>query len=118
MDDALYMDGPVGGAEKKPKKKLAGLGFVAMLFVALMKDIVDILLTLTVVLSFLIIVFDFVYWLILIAYLFVSGVRPTFIKTATGALGAVIEMVPILSAIMPMATATLITMRILENSGR
>lgn len=106
-----------GGRGEGTGKKLAGMGFVVMLIISLIKDTLDLFLTITVVFSVLILAVNVVYGFIMVAYLYMNGVRPSLPKVATLALGTIAESVPIIGALLPMTTLTLVTMRVLARAG-
>ena len=98
-------------------KKLTGPGFWGIVCLALLKDISDVFLNLTLVVALFVIVSGLVINFIIFFYLFYTGVKPSMRKLATIAFSLIIGMVPFLS-ILPETTASLFILRIIENNER
>lgn len=99
----------------KPKKKMTGPFFYMMVVIALMKDFLDFVLTLTVVFSILIIPINILIYFIIILYLFLSGVKFGIRKISVIAGSFMVEMLPIIG-LLPMATMNLFIIKSLENN--
>jgi len=96
-------------------KKLTGVGFYIMITLTAIKDISDVLLDISVILSFFVVLTGLIVSFAVVFYLFYNNVKPTTRKVVTWAISVGIEMVPFLS-ILPGATINLILIRIFENS--
>ena len=104
------------GAKRKPKSKF-GVGFWILVFFAILKDITDFLLNLTVVLSPLTIATGFLMNTVVALYLWFVGIRPTVTKVATFGISFIIDVFPGTSFI-PATTFNLLFTRYLENLGQ
>lgn len=96
------------------KKKLSGPIFWLMIFFALIKDVSDIILTISFLLSILIIPLGIVVSFTLMLYYFFNGVKPTMGKAATVVITAIIEFLPFVS-LLPTTTLSLLIIRYLTN---
>ncbi len=99
----------------KPKKKLSGFPFVAMLILAIIKDIIDIGVDLTVILFFLSFILTPLYYAILYAYFYLNGVKIETRKAATMAITFVVGFIPYLN-LLPETTFNLLMIRFIENN--
>ncbi|MEK7593928.1 MAG: hypothetical protein AAB471_02045 [Patescibacteria group bacterium] len=97
-----------------PEKKLTGPGFWMMVMAALLKDLLDLFLNFTVVLSFLVILFGLIISFAIAAYFFMSGVSFTTRKLAVFVASSIIEMLPFIS-FLPMTTIMLFAVRKIEH---
>ncbi|MEX0930391.1 MAG: hypothetical protein WDZ79_01790 [Candidatus Paceibacterota bacterium] len=98
-----------------PKKKLTGLVFFVILFLALGKDIVDIIVTLTGVGAPVSTVAAVFLTGVVVPYYYMNGVLPTSRKVAMWVITGAIAFIPFL-AILPTAVINLILTRTMENN--
>lgn len=102
------------GAEQE-KKKMTAPGFWGIVCIALIKDISDVFVNMTLVLAIFVIVTGILVNFIIFFYLFSSGVRPSARKLATLMFSFIIGVMPFLS-ILPETTVALFIVRAIENS--
>lgn len=105
------------GSSPIPAKNLTGVGFKAIVVLALLKDISDIFLTASFIFTILIVGTGIAISFIISLYLFMNGVSFNTKKLVTILLMVVIEMMPFLS-VLPMATIGLFLVKKFENSER
>ncbi|MBX4216191.1 hypothetical protein KW797_04560 [Candidatus Parcubacteria bacterium] len=117
MADIVAMPGGMPEESREGDKKRPsrfGMGFYIILTLAVLKDLSDILLDLTVIgapiTSFSTIIMD----MIVVAYLFMIGVKPSAGKVATFAGSFILDVVPGLS-FLPMTTLNLYFIRYLDD---
>jgi len=101
--------------QKKPEKKMQGIGFWLIVVIALFKDFLDFVLTLTVLLIPIIIPLTFLIGFGVWTYLYLQGVKMDTRKVATMATGFFLDAVPLFGA-LPIFTVTLFIIKFLENS--
>lgn len=101
-------------AQEKPKKKMTGIGFWAMVMIAAIKDLLDLALNITIILSILVIFIGLVVTCIIMLYYFAIGVKFTTKKLATIAITGMMEIMPFLS-IFPVTVFSLFIVRTLEH---
>ena len=97
------------------EKKMNDIGFWFIVGAALMKDVLDLFLHLTVVLSFLILFVGFAVTFLTLSYFFYSKVKFDIRKLATFTISMIIEILPVIS-ILPMSVVNLFVIRYFENS--
>lgn len=97
------------------QKNLTGPGFWMMVMAATLKDLLDLLLNFTVILSLLVIFFGLIISFTIALYFFMSGVSFTTLKLAVFVASSIIEMMPFVS-FLPMTTITLLAVRKMEHS--
>lgn len=105
------------GKPQQPQKKLTGPLFIAMLSLTLLKDILDIVFTFSVILIFFSVIFGLMVTFILLMYYMMNDVKLTSRKLVAFVISMAFEIAPFAS-IFPMASIGLILVRILENSER
>ncbi len=103
---------------EEPKKKLTGPLFFVMLGLALVSDTLGLLLSVTVVFSMLAPLFGMIFSLLILIYLWGSGVKPTTKKITTFIISFIIELIPFIDGFIPATTINLILIRVFENSDR
>jgi len=103
--------------KKMPKKKMAGMMFYMMLSLTIFKDLLDILLTFTLFLSVLGVLFGLLITFIVLIYYFLNNVSLTSRKLVVFVVSMTIEMLPLVG-ILPMASISFILVRNFENSQR
>ena len=105
-------------AVKQPaqlSKKMTGPFFYIMLLLVAFKDLLDVFLTLSIVLSFFIFAINGLIILVILLYYFVNDVKLSSRKLAVFVISMTIETIPILG-LLPMTSISLIVIRKLENS--
>jgi len=107
--------GKAGQEQKLAPKKLVGLTFYIMLMIAIIKDVLDALANLTLILSLLSIVFSFLAVLIFGVYYYINKVKPTTRKVVTWAVAILLDSIPFIS-FLPLFAIGFILTRIFENS--
>ena len=103
-------------SEPQKKQNKFGAGFYIVLVFAAIKDISDLIFTFFLVTAPLTFVTGVAMSMVLWSYFFFIGVSLDSRKLATFLIAAIIEIMP-LGGILPMATANLVAIRILENSA-
>ena len=98
-----------------PKKKMNGVGFWMIVTVSLIKDTLDLLLNITIVLTIFVQFSTLFFGIIIGFYLFYVGVKPTTKKLAIWLITVIIELTPIIS-LLPSGTFMLFVIRKLENN--
>jgi len=98
-------------------KKMTGPGFYMVVGIAIVKDLLDVFLNVSVVLSVVVIATGLLISFIVAFYLFYVGVKPSAKKVAVYAVSAIIELIPFLS-IIPTFAFTLFIIRALENNPK
>jgi len=101
--------------QEKPKKKMTGIGFWFIVAIALFKDFLDMILTLTILLIPIIIPITFLIGFGVWTYLYLQGVKMDTRKVATMVVGFFLDAIPLLGA-LPIFTLTLFVIKFLENS--
>ncbi len=101
---------------RKDAKKLTGPSFWFVAACAVLKDILDLFLSVTVLLSVFIIMTGFLITFLILFYLFFKGVKPDVRKVASFVISTCVEMLPLLS-ILPATTLNLFIIRSLEHSA-
>ena len=104
--------------EAKPQKKQSkfGVGFYIVLVFAIIKDVSDVLFSLTIILAWIPPITGILMGVILYSYFFFIGVSLNGRKLATFAVSSIIEVVPFGGA-LPMATITLVAIRAMEGAS-
>lgn len=100
---------------KKDGKKLHGVSFWLIVGLAIIKDLLDIVLNISLILILLVIPIGFIISFGVFIYLYLQGVKMDSRKLATLIIGFFIDLLPLLS-ILPTFTITLFIIRFLENS--
>lgn len=103
---------------KLPEEKLVGAGFWIMIGVAMFKDIIDIFLGLSLILSFLIVLTTIVINFVVFFYLFYNDVEITNKKVASWVSTFILEVIPLGLFFLPLTTLNLIIIRTLEHNER
>jgi len=103
--------------KKAPKKKMTGIAFYMMLSLTIFKDLFDIILTFTIILSFLGVLFGLLVTFIVLIYYFFNHVNLTSRKLVIFVASMAIEILPFVG-VLPMASFSLILVRSFENSDR
>jgi len=85
------------GKASAPEKKMTGVGFYMIVGIAAVKDLLDMFLNISVVLSIVVIGTGLLISFIVAFYLFYVGVKPSVKKLATFTISAIIELIPFLS---------------------
>lgn len=98
-------------AQKEPSKM--GVGFYVLLVCAVIKDLTDILLNLTIIFSWVTSFTGAIMTMAIWSYLFLSGIKMNASKLATTAISSIIDMVPGFSA-LPMTTLNLLAIRFID----
>ncbi|MEX0672787.1 MAG: hypothetical protein WDZ82_03355 [Candidatus Paceibacterota bacterium] len=98
-----------------PKKKLTGWPFYVVLFLAIIKDIVDIIVTIFVISSIASTAAAALLTIVIVPYYLYSGVLPKTKKVVMWVITAVIAYVPFL-AVLPTATINVVLTRIMTNN--
>lgn len=96
------------------KKKMTGFVFYLILLLALVKDLFDIILGVTLILDLLVIPISFAIDIIIAIYFFVSGVNPSARKIGYWATDGIIDAIPEID-MLPMTTFAVVTTRLMEN---
>lgn len=102
--------------EPQEKKKLQGIGFWAIVGLAIIKDILDIFLNITILLSVVVIPVTFMISFGVFMYLYLNGVKIDTRKGATIFVGFFMDALPFLS-FLPTFTCTLFVIKWMENGG-
>lgn len=102
--------------EPQVEKKLRGIGFWAIVGLALLKDLLDIFLNVTIILSVVVIPITFMISIGVLMYLYLNGVKIDTRKGATIFIGFLIDAFPFLS-FLPTFTFTLFVIKWMENGG-
>lgn len=99
--------------QKEPSR--FGVGFYVLLVCAVIKDVSDILLNLTIIFSWVTSFTGAIMSMAIWSYLFMSGIKMNASKLATTAISSIIDIVPGFSA-LPMTTLNLLAIRFLDWS--
>lgn len=99
------------------EKRLTGPFFWFVLFLAFVKDVLDILFTLTVVFSFFSWIFTLPLLLVILFYLKYNQVPFTTRKVVTVCVTFILEFTPLLG-LLPLSVLSLVLIRIVENNER
>ena len=106
--------------QRKPQqsqKKLTGPLFIAMLFLTLLKDMLDIVFTFSVILIIFSVIFGLMITFTLLIYYMMNDVKLTSRKLVVFVVSMVLEILPF-TGILPMASVSLVLVRVLENNER
>lgn len=104
------------GAGSAPSQKTAskfGVGFNVLLVCAILKDISDVLLNLTIIFSWVTSFTGAIMTMAIWAYLFMSGIKMNASKLATTAISSIIDILPGFS-VLPMTTLNLLAIRFID----
>lgn len=114
--DPKKSDGLEEPTSNKPKK-MVGPGFWLMLFIVLIKDLIDLVADFSVILSVIAPVTGFIVTLILWFYYYYNGVKASTRTVATFAITSLIGSIPFIN-ILPESVLNLILIRTFENNQK